>query len=139
MDESQNQQYPEIIGEYINLAASIENALFMLLLECADDQNFDEESNKYSIKISGPYETNPLKRMQKANTILSTDYPHFWDDLLELQQFKDLLSQYRSGANGYRSEKGIELPKEITLATIQEKLGRLRDIESIVKNVLIGE
>lgn len=136
MSQEQEQQYQQIVGEYIGLMASLENALTILLIEYLNVQDFREEFSKWFIEAPIPfsYKITLLKRMMKDNIILSTNFPNFWKDLHELQEFRNVIAHSFGSFGDVITARDKKIPTQhVTSQAIYGKLTRLKKLEDAVK------
>ncbi len=116
--------------------ASLENALSILLVEYLQVQNYSEEFNKWFQEAPIPfgYKIDLLKRMLKDYTILNTNFPNFWDELFDLQKFRNLLAHSFFGIHGHQTGRGKKIDTDdFSFDIINEKLSRLKVLEDTVR------
>ncbi len=128
------QEHQQMIGEYIGLMASLENALTSLLLEILCVQNCREQFDKWFMEAAIPfsYKVVLLKEIWKDDVILSTNFPNFWNDLYELQKFRNILSHSFGSLDNMMTARGIPV-EHVTSRVLRDKLARLRKLEDDVK------
>lgn len=136
MENKKEQQYQQMVGEYIGLMASLENALTILLLEYLGVQNYQEEFSSWFLEAPIPfsYKVSLLKKMEQDNAILSTNFPDFWEDLDELHKFRNILAHSFGFLGNMMTSRGKKIPAEhVTYEVLNEKLTRLKKLEDTVK------
>ena len=142
MDQSEEQKYQQMRGEYIGLMAQLVHELTTLLVEYLGVENKQEEFQKWFIEAPIPfsYKVSLLKRMEGVNPIIETNFPNFWKNFHELQKFGNIVAHSFGTRLGMMTARGRIIPEEeVTAKVLLGKLNKLRKLENQVLNMLVSE
>ncbi len=142
MDQSEEQKYQQMRGEYIGLMAQLEHELTILLVEYLGVESNREEFQRWFVEAPIPfnYKVSLLKIMEGENPIIETNFPNFWKDFHELQKFRNIIAHSFGTHRGVMTVRGKIIPEEeVTTEVLLEKLNKLHDLENLILNMLVSE
>ena len=140
-DKEQDQEYNRMRGEYLSLMASLEFYLTLLMVEYRGVRRYREEFEDWFTKTPIPFGL----KIRLFEAMLKDSYT--------LEMLGDIPGQIRD-SNGFRNTlahsfrqsgetttaRGRKIPaEEVTFEVLEEKLDKLRSLDSLVLDMLVTE
>jgi hypothetical protein len=138
MDDNERLYFNQLRGEYLGRMASLEYSVSGFLTECLEIGNHREEFRNWFIEAPIPfrYKAQLLESILKDNYLITAYLPNLWKNLLELQNYRNILAHSFEGFGGFQTAKGKTISDEnFELGLLKENLEKLKTTENAVVNI----
>ena len=140
-DNEQDQEYDRMRGEYLSLMASLEFYLTLLMVEYLGIRHHREAFEDWFTKtpISFGLKVRLFEAMLKDSYTLEMlgDIP---GQIRDSNGFRNTLAHSFRRSGETMTARGREIPaEEVTFAVLEEKLGELRKLDTLVLGMLVTQ